>query len=77
LLLEAERHRPGRAAPVLEREQHRRADGRMPGEGQLATGREDPQPRSVAVVLGRQHEHRFGEVELFRDRLHAFRVEAF
>ena len=59
----------------MQREQHRGADGRVAGERQFACGREDAQPRAVAGILRRQHEHRLGMIELARDRLHCGGVE--
>ena len=49
----------------------------MAGEGQLAAGREDAQAGAVPRLVGRQHEHGLGEVELAGDRLHRRRVEPF
>ena len=40
----------------------------MPGERELARGREDPHPH-VPVGLGRVDEHRLGEVHLPREPL--------
>ena len=41
----------------------------MPGERQLGARREDPDPH-VAAALGREHEHRLGDVQLSGDALH-------
>src|SRR5262249_54797141 len=45
------------------------AEDRVPREGQLRQGREDPHAR-VAAILGREQEHSFGEIQLTRDPLH-------
>src|SRR5437016_6379557 len=42
----------------------------MTGEGQLDLGGEDAHAAEMPRVLRRQHEGRFGEVELARERLH-------
>src|SRR5205085_2303957 len=69
--------RIGGARLVLEGEEHCRADGRMTRERQLPAGREDAQARPVVSILRREDEHRLGEVELARDRLHGGGVEPF
>ena len=51
------------------------ADGRVPGERHLGRRRENAHARGVRGVLRLQHEHRLGQVELARDRLHARAVE--
>ena len=76
LLLEGEGDIARLARQIEEAEQHRRADRRVAGEGQLPPGREDAQRGAVAGILGRADEHRLGEVELARDRLHAAIIEA-
>ena len=53
------------------------ADGRMASEGQFARRREYSQRRGVHGIARGQNEHRFGEVEFARDRLHALVVEPF
>ena len=53
----------------------RRADCRVPGEGQFVHRREDAHIGAVRLVLGRQDEHRLGQVELAGDRLHRVVVE--
>ena len=57
-------------------DERRRADGRMAGERQLATGGEDAQRRGVYGIARREHEYGLGQVELARDRLHPRVVEA-
>ena len=68
---------PGSPPRSRSAEQHRRPDRRMAGEGQLAAGREDAQARAVPRLVGRQHEHGLGQVELAGDRLHRRGVEPF
>ncbi len=51
-------------------QQDGRADGRVPGERQLADGREDADARRVGRVLRLQHEHGLGEIELAGDGQH-------
>ena len=52
----------------------RRPQHGVPGERQLAPGREDASPR-VAALSRRQKEHRLGEVHLAGDALHLPRAE--
>jgi hypothetical protein len=47
------------------------ADIGVAGEGHLGLGGEDADLGGVSGVLGRQHERRFGQVELGGDGLHA------
>ena len=47
----------------------RRADARVPGEGQLGVGREDAHPVVGAGLGGRAEERRLRQVELVRERL--------
>ena len=75
LLLEAEQDGAGLTLPVEQRQQHRRADGRVAGEGQFVLRREDAQRGAVPLRLGRRDEHRFRQVELAGDALHARVVE--
>src|SRR5204862_7857866 len=53
-----------------------RADGRMTGKRQRGRGGEDAHPAQMPRVLRRQHEGRFGEVELAGERLHRALAEA-
>ena len=57
-------------------QQHRGPDRRMAGERQFARRREDAQAaRGASGSSGGKHEHRFGQIELARDRLHGGGVE--
>ena len=56
-------------------QEHHGTDRGVAREGQLAPGREDPEPCRVDGVARRQDEHGLGQVEFARDRLHAVRVE--
>jgi len=60
----------------LQPKQHRGADRRMAGKGKLPRRREDADRGAVHRPRGRHHEHRLGQVELPRDRLHPRLVEA-
>ena len=56
-------------------DEHRRADGGMACERQLARGREDARARGVDVVARALQEHGLRQVELARDGLHLRLVE--
>ena len=56
-------------------DEHRRANRRVAGEGQLGGGREDARVRHVHRVARRQQEDRLRQVELARDGLHRGLVE--
>src|SRR6185503_11395416 len=53
-----------------------RADGRVAGEGHLATRREDAHATRVLRIVRRKDERRFGVVELTRDAGHLLGGEA-
>ncbi len=53
----------------------RGADGGMAGKLQLAARGEDAHLGGMARVVGREHERRFGVVELPRDVLHESRLD--
>ena len=55
---------------MLAREDEARADGRVAGHRKLAPRREDAHAPVVRRVVGRQHEGRLRQVELFGDGLH-------
>ncbi len=65
------------AAGLAFGKRHRRAHRGMAGERQFPPRRENTQPRAVGRVVGRQDEHRFRQVELAGDLLHAFVREPF
>jgi len=52
------------------------ADIRMAGKRQFRPRGEDPHPRVVLRIVGRQHEGGLGQVELRRDGLHVGLTQA-
>jgi hypothetical protein len=68
---------PCRAGRAGDRRQHEgRAHVRMTGERQFRARREDAHPRRVGLILRRQHERGFRQIELRGDRLHLRRRDA-
>ena len=66
---------PGFPCLIEKRQKNRRSDRRMAGEGQFAPGREDADIGPLSRIRRRKDEHRLGQIELARDRLHAVRIE--
>ena len=74
-LLQAEREGAGLPCPIEKRKKNRGADGRMSGKRQFTLWREDANVGPLSRIRWRKNEHRFGQIELARYRLHVVRIE--